>query len=242
VAQYNLQEELSKLQDGEISASQWKKRIGDGVQSHYWAGLKLDLAHSVKCCEQVRVEEMGAPRDYMRLPSRLASFYFNLRAGSLALEIETGRYHQKERAERVCRLCLNKEVEDLHHFCLSCPALEPERRTLVDSVSQAFPAAETLQLDHLLGKPVSGVAKEQQGNLQSIIVGGLHTMWARRCALIHSEHHIPLPPLPENKRALGVSQSPPPPAPAAAPVHSETAKGQSGIPLRRSPRLNALDA
>ena len=48
------------------------------------------------------------------------------RLGTLPVEIETGRWENKPRAERLCRLGCN-EVGDVAHFMVRCAALSTER-------------------------------------------------------------------------------------------------------------------
>ena len=48
------------------------------------------------------------------------------RLGTLPIEIETGRWENKPRAERLCRLGCN-EVGDVAHFMVRCAALSTER-------------------------------------------------------------------------------------------------------------------
>ena len=46
-----------------------------------------------------------------------------LRLGVLELEIETGRWTNTDRNDRICKLCTLNLVEDEYHFTLICPLL-----------------------------------------------------------------------------------------------------------------------
>ena len=45
-----------------------------------------------------------------------------LRCGSLKLNIETGRYNNVPRNERLCQCCNMKAIENEYHFVMICPA------------------------------------------------------------------------------------------------------------------------
>ena len=47
-------------------------------------------------------------------------FYCSFKIGSLNLQIQSGRYNNVPREQRLCKLC-NLEVEDEYHFLLKCP-------------------------------------------------------------------------------------------------------------------------
>ena len=69
------------------------------------------------------------------------------RIGICPLRIETGRYEQVSRdkrglpeAERICKCCIHASdfVENEHHFLLTCPAYESERKVLYNTLSDKF--------------------------------------------------------------------------------------------------------
>ena len=47
-----------------------------------------------------------------------------LRGGIAAFEIETGRWHEVSREDRVCKECGSGEVENVSHWLLRCAAWE----------------------------------------------------------------------------------------------------------------------
>ena len=51
------------------------------------------------------------------------------RSGCPKLEVETGRWQNKERGERLCLLC-HKAVGDVNHFLSECEAFDGEREVL----------------------------------------------------------------------------------------------------------------
>jgi hypothetical protein len=49
--------------------------------------------------------------------------------------IETGRYTNIPRNERICKICTNQEIEDEIHFLTRCPKFSGERHDLFNSIS-----------------------------------------------------------------------------------------------------------
>ena len=74
-----------------------------------------------------------------------------LRISSHQLEIERGRYCSKERKQervekekRQCKNCSSGEVEDEEHVVMMCPKYDHARRTMLNSLTEAFPPLENL--------------------------------------------------------------------------------------------------
>ena len=196
---YDLQSSLVLLQDGTLSYEEWCSKVTSKVLQHHCSKLKKRLAEAVKCSHLLETNPtLGTDAAaYLSLPGKLSSFYFKLRAGSLRLEIESGRFCKVARKDRTCRLCRGPEVEDAGHFMLHCPALQLERDALF---ADMMPFLSETELEcgsgdvdamvlTLLGKPVKEV--EDQSAFTAVIVNRLHDMWKRRCTLLHS--HLPTP-------------------------------------------------
>ena len=54
-----------------------------------------------------------------------------LRGGTAALEVETGRWRDVRREERVCRNCRSEEVENVAHWLLRCTGMAEVREKLI---------------------------------------------------------------------------------------------------------------
>ena len=74
-----------------------------------------------------------------------------LRISSHQLEIERGRYCSKKRKQervekekRLCKNCSSGEVEDEEHVVMMCPKYDHARRTMLNSLTEAFPPLENL--------------------------------------------------------------------------------------------------
>ena len=94
---------------------------------------KLDTYRLIKdFAESATLVKSNLPRNERSLVSRLL-------CGILPLEVETGRYkdknkNKKERKERYCKVCETTSVEDELHFLLTCNALESVRKNKLDPV------------------------------------------------------------------------------------------------------------
>ena len=64
--------------------------------------------------------------DILETKYRIALSRF--RTSSHSLFIETGRYDNTARTERLCKTCNTNQVEDEYHFLLLCPAYRELRR------------------------------------------------------------------------------------------------------------------
>ena len=54
--------------------------------------------------------------------------------GTLPLRIESGRYCNELRENRICRLCDTNQIEDQFHFLVECPALDHKRQAILASL------------------------------------------------------------------------------------------------------------
>ena len=181
ISRFDVEEEFTALRDGHSSLSEWKRLVASAAAELHSTWCRDNLQQAVKCSHLAEISELGLkPEAYFSLPSKLGSFYFKLRAGSLALEVEEGRFHNLPRHDRMCRLC-DTEVEDVKHFCLRCPALALERKSLFLALSRDQPDDERVL--RLLGKPMRGAGDQE--TLETLVLE-LFSMWKRRCVLRHT--------------------------------------------------------
>ena len=61
------------------------------------------------------------------------------RCGSHRLPIETGRWNNISRNDRLCHLCESSDVGDEYHYVMSCNALTQERKRLLPYYSTLRP-------------------------------------------------------------------------------------------------------
>ena len=74
----------------------------------------------------------NSPADYtfMNISKYQRSLFAQFRCGILPLEIEIGRFREKNLNERICKLCNHNAVEDEIHFLCDCPYYLDERFSL----------------------------------------------------------------------------------------------------------------
>ena len=58
-------------------------------------------------------------------------FFFNFRCGGHRLPVETGRWHNVSRADRLCHLCDSADIGDEFHYIISCNYLKQERENII---------------------------------------------------------------------------------------------------------------
>ena len=80
--------------------------------------------------DSLLLEEMTSPRkrEYRKSICKLHT-------STHRLFIETGRYTNIPRNERICKNCTNQEIEDETHFLTRCPTFSEERDDLFNSIS-----------------------------------------------------------------------------------------------------------
>lgn len=74
------------------------------------------------------------------------SLLTKLRSGTLALNIETGRYDNRQREQRFCSMCDMSVVESDYHFILVCPALRALRLSYLPKYFCMWPNTFKLKL------------------------------------------------------------------------------------------------
>ena len=60
-----------------------------------------------------------------------------LRGGTVAFQIEMGRWHGLKREQRVCKECGSGEIEDVCHWLLQCSAWYHLRQPLLEAMDEA---------------------------------------------------------------------------------------------------------
>jgi hypothetical protein len=68
------------------------------------------------------------------------------RLSSHDLAIETGRYENKEREERICAHCRTQSIEDEYHFLLICPKYYELRRALLKPYFCRWPTIKKFEI------------------------------------------------------------------------------------------------
>ena len=85
---------------------------------------KLEVMRRLMDCRRVaRCVEVDCKRQKRML--------MKLRGGTAELQIETGRWCGLRKDERICKMCDEREVEDVERFLLHCNGMAEERKEMV---------------------------------------------------------------------------------------------------------------
>ena len=98
------------------------------------------------------IKDDYSPSPYLVLtrknPSRKALVRF--RISSHQLRIETGRYENIPRNERICHFCTSNKIEDENHFLLDCKAYSQIRDIFFSKLETKIPDFKSLSHDTLI--------------------------------------------------------------------------------------------
>ena len=115
----------------------------------YW---HQTLQHSQKLSFYYTIKKTFGPSAYLDLTRKNASrkALVKLRISSHKLLIETGRYDNIPRNERVCNVCNRKTIEDEIHFLLDCPSYSSLRDMFFSKIEPSLPFTPLLVKETLL--------------------------------------------------------------------------------------------
>ena len=124
------------------------------MQKKYISYWNLTLQNSQKLNFYYKIKTNYSLPAYLVLarknPSRKTLMI--LRISSHKLRIETGRYVNIPRDERLCSLCNCNRIEDKIHFLLECPSFSSIRETLFSKLEPKIPfiRLQSPLLSHLI--------------------------------------------------------------------------------------------
>ncbi len=93
---------------------------------------KLDLYRKIK--SDFKVEKYLL----LNIDKYEKSLLSQLRYGILPLRIETGRFCNEKREERICVNCDTNNVETVEHFLFECPMYDTQRLQFINSVQNSI--------------------------------------------------------------------------------------------------------
>lgn len=120
-----------------------------GTKQQWGAKLAIAIAKREEKWWAAEVKSKPKLRTYLLLKPKLSfELYLNcgdswrrslmtkLRVGTNFLNIELGRWEGKPLAERICNVCLTKQVEDEQHFLVDCPVYKSIRDDLFKDLKE----------------------------------------------------------------------------------------------------------
>ena len=128
------------------------KQYVDLMQKKYISYWNHTLQHSQKLNFYYKIKTNYSPSAYLDLtrknPSRKT--LVKLRISSHKLRIETGRYDNIPREERLCNLCNCNRIEDETHFSLDCPSFSSIRDMFFSKLEPKIPFVRLQSHESLL--------------------------------------------------------------------------------------------
>ena len=129
-----------------MSKWQWKKMCREAVALHEHERLEHAKRNESKLDEYAvmhsTVNDMPRYLKQRRSWSMChgRSVKTKLRCGTSELEIETGRHARPivPRAQRMCRCCTQREVEDSFHFVMQCPRFQLQRQQMMSEIDRTI--------------------------------------------------------------------------------------------------------
>ena len=116
-----------------VDINEMKKIIVDRDKNNWLNGIrnkpKLDFLSDIK-------HEMGVePFVKINISKYERSLLAQMRYGILQIQLETGRYCNEKRENRLCKICNNGVVEDQNHFVWHCAAYNEIRNNFVQLIA-----------------------------------------------------------------------------------------------------------
>ena len=128
------------------------KQYVDLMQKKYISYWNHTLQHSQKLNFYFKIKTNYSPSAYLDLtrknPSRKT--LVKLRISSHKLRIETGKYDNIPRDERLCNLCNCNRIEDETHFLLDCPSFSSIRDMFFSKLEPKIPFVRLQSHESLL--------------------------------------------------------------------------------------------
>ena len=111
-----------------LKCMEWR-RAREGWREEAKVRPKLEVMGRLMDCRcEARCVEVDCKRQRRML--------MKLRGGMAELQIETGRWCGLWRDEGICKMCDEREVEDVEHFLLHCNGMAEERKEMVRVINE----------------------------------------------------------------------------------------------------------
>ena len=128
------------------------KRHLDIMKTRYIDHWRHTLQHSKKLEFYSTFKNNFAPSIYLDITRKNCNrkTLVKRRIGNHKLGIETGRYDNTPRCERLCSLCDMNEIEDEIHFLFRCSKYSTIRNAFYNKIVNRIPNVKQLQLSDLI--------------------------------------------------------------------------------------------
>ena len=160
------------------SKGEWIRRIKQMIEMKNQGEWRERILGKGKLRLYNKLKDKPGKEHYLTLWRKRVSRMVRLRGGVAALQVETGRRWKKRRADRICKECMMRKVEDEVHLLEECPAWLGERNKARESIRKVSEAVwwKVLSLgkeDRAVWMMKNGGSKEWTG------VGQILEKWVR---------------------------------------------------------------
>ena len=120
-----------------LSMSEVRQMLRDGAWREAMDSWKEEARSHSKLAEVQKLIEKGYEARCVEVKCKWRRrVLVQLRGGTAALEVETGRWRGVSREGRVCRNCRSEEVENVEHWLLRCTGMAEEREKLIRTMRE----------------------------------------------------------------------------------------------------------
>ena len=117
----------------DVSAKQWilssiDLRLKDQFKQNWFSDMNIS---SKGLCYRIFKCDFGIEKYFSILPFNYAVLFCKYRCGSHRLPVETGRWQNVSRHDRLCHLCDSPDIGDEFHYIMSCSFFTNERKQLL---------------------------------------------------------------------------------------------------------------
>ena len=111
-----------------------KKSIEQKLKDQYLQVWSNEVNSSSKgLCYRMFKHDLEFENYLSQLPQNFLFTFCKFRCGNHRLPVETGRWHNTPRSERLCTLCDSTDIGDEFHYIFSCGYFKKERKQYLSS-------------------------------------------------------------------------------------------------------------
>ena len=106
----------------DLSYCRFKKLYKEKLRTFYNTAWQNKMQTSSKCSLYRNFKvELKLEKYMLVLPPQLKFSLIRFRTSNHRLPIETGRYNNTDRPDRICTLCHSHDIGDEYHYLITCP-------------------------------------------------------------------------------------------------------------------------
>ena len=120
---------MSNLWQSQFADKWVVKSIEQKLKDQFFQNCLSEINTSSKClCYRIFKTDVCFENYLSKLSFNNLYLLCKFRCGSHRLPVETGRWNNVPRSDRLCHLCASNDIGDEYHYIISCGALKDERK------------------------------------------------------------------------------------------------------------------